>query len=565
MKNKLKNELMKDCSYAIISMAFTIILFYYNKILSALFLAIFVTLIIITLINYKSNKNDDEETVNNNEVKEKSEESVNKQQTITKIQEKQQYIMLLEVDNKDEVTRTMEDDKKPLITAQVERIIQAYAANMNAMVKKYSSTKYILLVQEEYLKNEIEKKFDILNIIKEINEGNTIAVTLSIGVGMGGNTPSECYDMAKSAKDLALGRGGDQVVVKDGKNILFFGGKTKEVERTTRVRARVISQALLGLVKDSSNIFIMGHNNPDIDCFGAAIGLFRVTKSLDKKAYIINDNLKSKPNYFLEKLKNDEEYSGTFIDSRMVNALIDEKSLLIIVDTDSVNYVIDKELLTDIKRKVIIDHHRKSRDYITGALLTYIEPYSSSVCEMITEIIQYILERPKLKPIEAEALMAGIILDTKSFYFKTGVRTFEAAAFLKKWGADTIQIKKIFSSNLDSYLKKASILKSAVVENGIAVAVCPNEIEDTILVAQAADELLNISGITASFVIDRVKNDIIISGRSLGDINVQVILETLGGGGHMTMAGARLHDTSSDKARELLKEALDKYLMEGER
>ncbi|AWI07469.1 DHH family phosphoesterase [Clostridium drakei] len=473
-------------------------------------------------------------------------------------------IMLMEVDNFDDVIKTIEEGQRPLIVAEIERTVNCYAQILNAMIRKYDDNKYVLCVQDNYVEKEMEKKFEILDNIREINMGNKLAVTLSIGVGRGGETPLQNENFAASAKELALGRGGDQAVVKSGEKLSFYGGKTKEVEKRTKVRARVIAHALVELINASSDVFIMGHINPDIDCLGAAVGIYSTIKFLKKDCHIVLEETNSSINLILEKIKNEKEYENIFIDSKECIANMKYNSLLILVDVHSRGYVQDIKVVDAFEKIVIIDHHRKSTDFVEGALLSYIEPYASSTSELVTEMLQYMVEKPKIKIIEAEALLAGIYVDTKNFSFKTGVRTFEAASFLRRLGADTVDVKKFFADDLDTYLKRAEIIKSAEIFNNIAIAVCPNEIEDIVLAAQAADELLNITGIKASFVFVKIKDNVCISGRSLGEVNVQVILESLGGGGHMTMAGVKIKQVTLDEALKKLKDAIGKYIMEGE-
>lgn len=472
--------------------------------------------------------------------------------------------MLIEVDNFDDAIKTIQEDKRPLIIAEIERTINSYAQSLNAMIRKYEENKYILSVQNKYIEKEMEKKFEILDNIREKNMGNKIAVTLSIGVGRGGDTPMQNEKYAVSAKELALGRGGDQAIVKNGEKLSFYGGKTKEVEKRTKVRARVIAHALVDLINESSKIFIMGHINPDIDCLGSAVGLYRTVNSLQKDCHIIFDATNNSVKPILEKIKEEEDYEGVFINSKDCIENIDENSLLILVDVHSRGYVQNINVVDSFKRIVIIDHHRKSTDFIEGAILSYIETYASSTSELVTEMLEYMVEKLQVKTIEAEALLAGIFVDTKNFCFKTGVRTFEAASFLRRLGADTIDVKKFFADDLDTYLKRAEIIRSARVFNNIAIAICPEEIEDPVLAAQAADELLNITGIQASFVFVKIKDEILVSGRSLADVNVQIILESLGGGGHMTMAGAKFKSITIDEALEKLKDAIGKYIREGE-
>lgn len=474
-------------------------------------------------------------------------------------------IMLMEVDNFDDVVKAMDEDDRPLIIAEIERTINIYAQSLNAMIRKYESNKYILCIQNKHIEKEMVKKFEILDTIREINMGNKLAVTLSIGIGRGGSTPLENEKYAVSAKELALGRGGDQAVVKSGDKLLFYGGKAKEVEKRTKVKARVVAQALVNIINDSSNVFIMGHIKPDIDCLGAAVGIHSVVNLLHKSCHIVLNNPNESTKLILEKIKEENEYKDAFIHSRDCEDKMDKNSLLIIVDVHSEGYVESMDLVNKFSRIVIIDHHRRTTDLIKGSLLSYIEPYASSTSELVTEMLPYMVEKPNIKTIEAEALLAGICVDTKNFYFKTGVRTFEAASFLRRLGADTIEIKKFFSYNLKTYLKRAEIIKSANIYNNIAIAVCPKQIESVLLAAQAADELLNITGIQASFVFVKIKDEIFISGRSLGDINVQVILETLGGGGHITMAGAKLEHITVDEALVQLKDAIKKYVKESEK
>ena len=472
--------------------------------------------------------------------------------------------MLIEVDNLDDVIKTTEEDKKPLIIAEIERNINSYAQSLNAMIRKYESNKYVFCIQNKYIEKEMEKKFEILDTIREISMGNKLAVTLSIGVGRGGDTPLENEKYAVSAKELALGRGGDQAVVKNGDKLLFYGGKTKEIEKRTKVRARVIAHALVDIIKDSRNVFIIGHVKPDIDCLGAAVGIRSVVSLMNKECFIILDDSNESIKIILDKIREEKEYDNVFIHSKNCEDKIDENSLLIIVDVHSEGHVQNMQLVKKFDRIVIIDHHRRTTDLIKRSLLSYIEPYASSTSELVTEMLPYMVEKPNIKPIEAEALLAGICVDTKNFYFKTGVRTFEAASLLRRLGADTIDIKKLFSYDFETYLKRAEIIKSAKIKDGIAIAICPPEMANLLLAAQAADELLNITGIQASFVFVKIKDEVFISARSLGDINVQIILESLGGGGHMTMAGAKLKSVTIDEAMEKLDGAINEYTKESE-
>ena len=475
----------------------------------------------------------------------------------------QEGIMLIEVDNLSEVLGNTEENNRPLLAAEVERAINFYANNLKAMIKKYDTNKYVLSLQDKYIENEINKQFSIIDEVSKIDWGNSIEVTLSIGIGYGGISPQENYNNAKFAKELALGRGGDQVVVKNSNDIKFFGGNTKEVEKRTKVKARVIARALKELICESSNVYILGHKNPDMDCLGAAMGLASVIKQLGKKCNIVLNKDTNAIEYYLNKLKDEPRYDDLFTTVECATENIDKKTLVIIVDVHNKGYISDLQLANKAERKVIIDHHRRSPDMIENDILNYIEIYASSTSEMVTEIIQYMVEKPKLTRIEAEGLLAGIFMDTKSFTFKTGVRTFEAASFLKSLGADPIEVKRMFTDNLSSYLHIADTIKSAQVNNKIAIAIAPKNV-DTVIIAKAADELLNISGISVSFVLGKRGNDIYISGRSLGDINVQVVLEAMGGGGHMNIAGAKVSDSTVDEVVIKLKQLIEKYLRIGE-
>ena len=343
----------------------------------------------------------------------------------------------------------------------------------------------------------------------------------------------------------------------------LFGGNTKEIEKRTKVKARVVARALGELIYESSKVYIMGHKNPDMDCFGSAVGLSSVVKQLGKTCNIILDNDTNAIDYYLNKLNKESKYDDLFISVEGARDELDSKTLVIIVDVHNKSYIADLPLVEKAQRKVIIDHHRRSADMIEHDILNYIEVYASSTSEMITEIIQYMVDKPNLTRTEAEGLLAGIFIDTKGFSFKTGVRTFDAASFLKSLGADPIEIKKMFTDDLEDYLLIAETIKSAQVNDNTAIAITPKNI-DTVIIAKAADELLNISGISVSFVLGEINNDIYISGRSVGDINVQVILEALGGGGHMNIAGGKISNMTIEDVICELKEAMKNYLRIGE-
>ena len=475
----------------------------------------------------------------------------------------QESVMLIEVDNFSEALDNTDENNRPLLVAEIERNINSYANNLKAMIKKYDTNKYVLSIHDKYIEDEITQKFKIIDDISKIDKGNKLEITLSIGVGKGGMSPQENYNNANIAKELALGRGGDQAVVKNKNDIKFFGGNSKELEKRTKVKTRVIARALSELIYESSKIYIIGHKNPDMDCFGASIGLASIIKQMGKSCNIILNRDINAIEYYLNKLANQEKYNELFISSEEAKNNMDDRTLVIILDVHNKSYILDLSLVEKANRKVIIDHHRRSPDMIEHDILNYIEVYASSTSEMITEIIQYMVEKPKLTRLEAEGLLAGIYMDTKGFSFKTGVRTFEAASFLKSLGADMIEIKKMFTDDLDDYLLIAETIKDAEVKDNIAIAVAPPNI-DTVIIAKAADELLNISGICVSFVIGKVNEDIYISGRSLGDINVQIVLEALGGGGHMNIAGAKVENMSVNEVINQLEESIQKYLRIGE-
>lgn len=473
-------------------------------------------------------------------------------------------VMVIEVDNLNEALETTDENDKPLVIAEIDRTMTAYANKLKAMLIKYDKNRYVLSVEDKYIETEIASKFNILDDISNISKGNKLEITLSIGVGRGGISPAENQSFATVAKELALGRGGDQAVVKNNEDIKFFGGNTKEIEKRTRVRARVVSHALKELIYDSRKIFIVGHLNPDMDCFGASIGMASIIRQLGKNCNIILRNDTNPIEYFLAKLKKNKKYDNWFISIEEAKKELNDDSLVIVLDVHNRSYISSLDFVEKAKRKVIIDHHRRSPDMLEGALLNYIEVYASSTSEMVTEMVQYMLDKPKLGVLEAEGLLAGIFMDTKGFSFKTGVRTFEAASFLRNMGADTIEIKKMFTDNLEDYLQIAETIKSAKVDHNVAIAVAPKNVVSTVIVAKAADELLNISGIFASFVLAEINGEIFISGRSVGDINVQVILEALGGGGHMNIAGAKMSNLTMDEVINKLKESMTKNLRVGD-
>ncbi len=484
-----------------------------------------------------------------------------------KATEQKEVIAVLQVDNFEEVLKEVDDSSKPALVAGIDKTINTWASSNNASIQKYTNGEYIMHFSFKQLLIIQEKRFDILDAMREISAGNKIPVTLSIGVGLNGKNHLELQLFAKSAMDIALGRGGDQAVVKDNDKLSYYGGKTKAVEKRTKVKARVIAYALKQLIEQTQDIIIMGHEMPDLDCLGSALGIYRCCKNLNKNVKIVLNRVNAGISNLHADLKEDEEYTDVFINTQEALNLVNKKTLLIVVDVHRPSFTESKVLLERVEKVVVIDHHRRGSEFIENAVIAYIEPYASSTSELVTEILQYMFERTRIKQIEAEALLAGIFIDTKNFSFQTGVRTFEAAAFLRRVGADTTLTRQLFQDDMETFLTRAEVVKSAqTYKQNIVISVIPPEAKNPALVAaQAADELLNIKGINASFVLSKINNDIFISGRSLGDINVQVVLEKLGGGGHLTVAGAQITEISIDAAINLVKSAVDEYLKEGER
>lgn len=484
-----------------------------------------------------------------------------------KYNEEKSVAAVLLIDNLEEVLKETEEASRPVLVAEVDRRINAWAALNNAAIQKYSNGEYMLHFSSKQLTAIEEKRFDILDSIREINSGNRIPITLSIGVGVNGKSHAELQKFCTSAMDIALGRGGDQAVVKDNEKLSFYGGKTKAVEKRTRVKARVIAYALRQLIEQSDDVLIMGHEMPDLDCLGSALGIYRCCKGLHKDVNIVLNNINAGIANLWAELEEDEEYTNVFISPQEALQKYGINTLLVVVDVHRPAFTVQKQLLDKAEKIAIIDHHRRGTEFIENAVITYIEPYASSTSELVTELLQYMFEKPRLKQIEAEALLAGIFIDTKNFSFQTGVRTFEAASYLRKMGADTTLTKQLFQDDMVTFLTRAEVVKAAqMYKNNIAISTIPVDAKNPALVAaQAADELLNIKGINASFVLSGIGDDIFISGRSLGDINVQVVLEKLGGGGHLTVAGAQLPELTMEEAIVFLKKAIEEYLKEGER
>lgn len=486
--------------------------------------------------------------------------------TLKSYKDEKTVVALVQVDNFQDVLETTPEHDRPIVMAEVDKRINGWGQDINGSIKKFESDKYIVFFENKFLQRLEEKKFGILDIIRELRVGNKIPLTLSIGVGIGGKNPVDTTNYARAAIDLALGRGGDQAVVKNMDKFMFYGGKAKAVEKRTKVRARVIAYALKQLIDQSSSVIVMTHKVPDLDCLGAALGVYRMAKSRDKEAKIIL----TKPNpsiaSLLKRLEKEEEYKDIFVNCNDALAIANKETLVVAVDGHRPSYMECEEILKYTDKIVVIDHHRRGVEFIENAVLTYLETYASSTCELVTEILQYVDENIALTQLEAEGLLAGIFVDTKNFSFKTGSRTFEAAAYLRKMGADTVSTRQLFQYDIETFVSRAEIVKNAeIINNSVAIAHCPPGIKNSILItAQAADELLNIDTINASFVLCVHEESVYISGRSLGDVNVQLILEKLGGGGHFTVAGAQLSSTTMEEATRMVKEAIEEYFKEGE-
>lgn len=465
------------------------------------------------------------------------------------------------IDNYEEVMQDTQNPDKPKLAASIEEKLQLFAQSANGILRKYEKDRFFFYFQKKYLDKFMEDKFHILEDIKAISAGNKIPPTVSMGIGIGGKTMAANDSYSFSALDMALGRGGDQVIIKENDQYHFYGGKSGGVEKRSRVKSRVVAFALRELVNNADKIFIMGHKHADVDVLGASMGLYAGIRSLGKNAYIVIDRGNHTVDKFMSGIEG--EYKNVFINKIGAVELADENSLIIVVDTHKTSLVEQPALLDISANAVVIDHHRRSTDYIQNPILTYHEPYASSASELVTEVIQYIDAKVNLTKSEAEALYAGIFMDTKGFTFKTGVRTFEAAAYLRRNDVDTIKIKKLFQIDLETFMSKWSIIENVrELRPSIAVATCvQTDNEDMqLIVAQATDELLNITNITSAFVLCDMGTSTIISARSLGDTNVQIIMEKLGGGGHMTIAGAQLKDVSLDTALDMLSEAVDEYI-----
>ncbi|WP_379137697.1 DHH family phosphoesterase [Paenibacillus sp. sgz500958] len=463
---------------------------------------------------------------------------------------------ILLMDNLDEAAQGMDDQQRTSLIAKVTSEITEWAKQFDVYLRRLSSERYLMMLNHRSLQALEESRFVILDEVREMTAGLKVPMTLSIGLAFGAESASELGALAQSSLDMALGRGGDQAAVKAGQRLSFYGGKSNAAEKRTRVRARVIAHALRDLMQESDRVLIMGHRTPDIDSIGAAIGLLKAAQMYNVEANIVTEGTNPSISRMMEEIRKDEELYGTFISTEQALQIMTEHTLLIVVDTHKASMTMEPRLVQYASRIVVVDHHRRGEEFINDAVLVYLEPYASSTCELVTELLQYIHEKVRLSPLEATMLLAGITVDTKQFALHTGSRTFEAAGFLRRIGADTILIQRMLKEDLDEYLSKAEIIKHArMVYDHIALVVtAPGMKIPQLLIAQTADTLLGMTNVLASFVISERTDGLIgISARSLGRMNVQVVMEKLGGGGHLSNAAVQLEGTSKEAEARLLK------------
>jgi len=474
---------------------------------------------------------------------------------------------LLYLDNYEEAMESVDDVRRPLLTAMIDRKIVRYFDGMQAIMKKLEKDKYFFVIERRYLMELYETQFDILEQVKTVNIGNEMRITLSIGIGDGGGTYAQCYDFARQAIDMALGRGGDQAVVKDGENIHYFGGKTNSKEKTTRVKARVKAHAFRELIENKDRLLIMGHKLMDIDSLGAAVGIWRIAATMGKEAHIVSSAVNNAIRPMLARFQNGDYPEDMFIPEEKALQLLDEGTVLVVVDTNRPSMVEGPRLLDAAKTIVVLDHHRQSQDSIRNAQLSYVETYASSACEMVAEVVQYISDEVKIRAVEADAMYAGIVIDTHNFQNQTGVRTFEAAAFLRRNGADVTRVRKLFREKLDDYRAKSEAIHNAeIYREHFALSFCDAEgLESpTEVGAQAANDLLDVIGVKASVVATTFREKVFLSARAIDEVNVQVMMEKLGGGGHRTIAGAQLANITQEEAMDQVKQVIDEMLLKGE-
>lgn len=475
---------------------------------------------------------------------------------------------LIYLDNYEEALESIEEVRRSLLTALIERKINKYITTLDGIVKKIEKDKYLMVLRKKSVAYLKDVKFDLLEDVKTVNIGNEMAVTLSIGVGLDGLSYAQNYEFARTSIDLALARGGDQAVVKTPETVTYYGGKSQQVEKNTRVKARVKAHALKEIISSKDKVIVMGHRLADVDSFGAAVGIRCIASSLGRKSHIVINDVSSSLRPMIDSLKNLPDYEeDTILSSEEALSVVGNNDVLVVVDVNKPSITECPDLLKMCKSIVVLDHHRQGLETIENATLSYVEPYASSACEMVAEVLQYVSDDIKVKSIEADCLYSGIMIDTNNFMSKTGVRTFEAAAFLRRNGADVTRVRKMFRENAGDYKAKAETVRIAEIYNDeYAISISPSQgIESpTVIAAQAANELLNMTGIRASFVLTDYQGKIYISARSIDEVNVQIIMERLGGGGHMNIAGAQIENATVDYAKQLVKDTLDAMIKEGD-
>ncbi len=475
---------------------------------------------------------------------------------------------MIYIDNYEEALESVEEVRRSLLIALIDRKVNKYIAGLDGICKKIEKDKFLIIMRKKAIAFLQESRFDLLEDVKTVNIGNEMAVTISVGVGLDGLTYAQNYEFARNAIDLALGRGGDQAVVKTPHNTVYYGGKSQQVEKSTRVKARVKAHALKEIISVKDKVLVMGHRNADIDSFGAAVGIARIAATLERKVHIVLSDAPSSLQPFVDMFRNNPDYDeDLIINSQQAVEMVGNNAVLVVVDVNKPSITDCPELLRLCKSIVVFDHHRQGTEVIENATLSYVEAYASSTCEMVSELLQYIGENIKIKTIEADCMYSGIMIDTNNFMTKTGVRTFEAAAFLRRNGADVTRVRKLFREEAAEYKAKADAVSQAeIYRNAYAISICTSDDiqSPTVVGAQAANELLNIKGVKASFILTEYQNLIYVSARSIDEVNVQLVMERLGGGGHMNTAGCQMEDTSLAEGIGIIKQTLDTMLEEGE-
>ena len=484
---------------------------------------------------------------------------------IQKLEDDKLVVALAYLDNYEEALESVEDVRRSLLIALIDRKITKYFSNFDGLVKKLEKDKYFLIMRQSSLETLKEQRFHILDEVKTVNIGNEMAVTLSIGVGLNGASYLQNYEYSRIAIEMALGRGGDQVVIKNGNSITYYGGKAQQMEKTTRVKARVKAQALKEFMSTKDRVVVMGHKITDVDALGAAIGIYRAGKTLGKPVHIVVNDPTTSIRPLMEGYMGNPDYEPSmFVDGEQAKDLVDNNTVVVVVDTNRPSYTECQALLSLTKTIVVLDHHRRGNEVIENAVLSYVEPYASSTCEMVAEILQYFADELRLRNMEADCIYAGIMIDTNNFTTRAGVRTFEAAAFLRRSGADVTRVRKMLRDDFDSYKARAEAVRTAAIyRDYFALARCPSEglKSPTVVGAQAANELLNIAGVKASFVLTEYNHEVYISARAIDEVNVQVLMEKMGGGGHMNIAGAQVR-ASVDETEQMLKDVIDEMYQE---